>query len=90
MWSQAQTGACGTTTPCPLGKADQGHFFERGQNPYVDKREVFDPYGQTYKRIQFEYPWCVWVLVICIHSVLIRLTLRLASGIQLPTLRNFT
>ena len=59
MWSQAQTGACGTTTPCPLGKADQGHFFERGQNPYVDKREVFDPYGQAYKHIQFEYPWCV-------------------------------
>ena len=21
LWSQAQTGACGTTTPCPLGKA---------------------------------------------------------------------
>ena len=29
MWSQAQTYACGTDKPCPIGKADQGHFFQR-------------------------------------------------------------
>ncbi|EKX38249.1 hypothetical protein GUITHDRAFT_115591 [Guillardia theta CCMP2712] len=51
MWSQAQTYACGTDKPCPIGKADQGHFFQRNVNPWVDKREVFDAYG---KRIDCE------------------------------------
>ncbi len=40
MWTQAATGACGDDEPCPLGRADQGHFFQRDDNPWVDKREV--------------------------------------------------
>lgn len=40
MWSMSQTNSCGDTWPCVLGKADQGHFFQREENPYVDKRMV--------------------------------------------------
>jgi hypothetical protein len=50
MWTQAQTGACNNGEPCPLGQADQGHFFQRDDNPWVDNREVFDAYGQVCQR----------------------------------------
>ena len=57
MWSQAATGACGSEDECPEGQADRGHFFERDENPWVDKRVVFDAYGQQYEHIRDEYPW---------------------------------
>ena len=57
MWSQAATGACGSGDACPEGQADRGHFFQRDENPWVDKREVFDAYGQQYAHIRDEYPW---------------------------------
>lgn len=57
LWSQAQTYSCGDDTPCPIGQADKGHLFQRDDNPYVDKREVFDAYGQHYAQIRNEYPW---------------------------------
>jgi hypothetical protein len=57
FWSQEQTYSCGDTTPCPLGFGDQGHFFQEGSNPYVDKRMVFDPYPQEEHRARREFPW---------------------------------
>lgn len=40
MWTQAQTHSCGDSWPCAIGEADKGHFFQRGTNPFSDKREV--------------------------------------------------
>jgi hypothetical protein len=37
QWSDSMTYACGTTTPCRMGDADRGHYFQRDTNPYVDK-----------------------------------------------------
>jgi hypothetical protein len=45
-WSDSMTYACGTTTPCKMGDADRGHYFQRDTNPFVDKRRVFDREGQ--------------------------------------------
>ena len=41
------------STPCPIGRADQGHFFQRDEDPWVDKRQVFDAYGQVCARCLF-------------------------------------
>jgi hypothetical protein len=35
----------------------QGHFFQRDDNPWVDKREVFDAEDANDPHIAFEYPW---------------------------------
>ncbi|EKX35237.1 hypothetical protein GUITHDRAFT_146646 [Guillardia theta CCMP2712] len=60
MWSESQTYACSTTTPCKKGKADRAHFFQQDTNPYVDKRRVFDSYAQQDPdsvRGRDAYPW---------------------------------
>jgi hypothetical protein len=57
LWSDSQTGACGTTIPCEKGQADRGHDFQRNTNPWVDKRRTFDPYAQATEEGRANYPW---------------------------------
>jgi hypothetical protein len=57
LWSDSQTGSCGLTTPCPKGRADSGHGFQRTTNPFADKRRTFDPYAQETAEGRSSYPW---------------------------------
>jgi hypothetical protein len=57
LWSDSQTGTCGLTTPCPKGRADSGHGFQRTTNPFADKRRTFDPYAQETAEGRSSYPW---------------------------------
>ncbi len=57
LWTDSQTGACGTTTPCEKGMADRGHGFQMTTNPWTDKRRTFDPYAQAEEEGRANYPW---------------------------------
>jgi hypothetical protein len=88
MWTQAATGACGNDEPCPLGRADQGHFFQRDDNPWVDKREVLPLVACNFVPPHFSR--------MGIRRCLTRRTLTTQKlhtsfrGIQQKTHRNFT